>query len=97
MKQHYIPLNNRCVMALDLYIKKTDEGDGLLPTVNLNWQDGAKQLIEYMEQELCICFLENIIVQAKKAINRHAKELMDNEAFEGQLPNWATKYREAGI
>ena len=50
-----------------------------------------------MEQELCICFLENIIVQAKKAINRHAKELMDNEAFEGQLPTWATKYREAGI
>ena len=87
--------SNHAVLGIQLYVPK--EGGGFPFTQEIfNPEKGARDLIESIEEECCIVFLEALIVQAKKAINRHAQWCEDNGGWETP-PEWAVKYQDAGI
>ena len=59
----------------------------------------ARQLIEILEDQACIAFLEALSIEAQKAINRHAEWCGQHGdgSFWEKPPEWATKYREVGV
>ena len=48
------------------------------------------------EGNVCIAFLEALILESKKEINRHAV-VCANYSDEWNPPEWATKYIDVGI
>lgn len=60
-----------------------------------SYEQAARDLVTAIEDETCVAFWEALIVQSKKAINRHARWGMENCDEDG--PEWWTKYQEEGI
>lgn len=59
----------------------------------------ARDLVEKLEDESSVAFLEALISESKKAINRHAQWVIENGADipREEWPDWWTKYSEEGI
>ena len=90
---------NNTVLGLQLYRKQDPDelcfGDGG------KWcpEEAARELMRLIEGDCCVAFLEALSLEAQRSINRHAKEVFDNERWpdEKDLPAWAVKYQEAGL
>ena len=98
----FIPIHyQNNVIGIELFQKKSnDEWDLDLTHIKWDAETAARELIQSFEEEVCIAFLEALIVQTKKSINRHAKWCMDSfigEDREDDPPEWWSKYQDAGL
>ena len=86
------------VAGIEVYRKKNE---GQLGFGNIKWsaEEGAREFIHAIEDDCCIAFLEALSLEAQRSINRHAKAVFDQEDWgeDRELPEWATKYQEAGL
>jgi len=94
----FIPIHfNSVILGFELFKKKSEEESNF---IGIKWdaESAARQLIQAIEEDCCVAFLEAISLQAQKAINRHADFCFNNAEWEDkELPEWATKYKEAGL
>ncbi len=91
----YIPLGTGTVMGVRVFVSKEGHAFPDEPFAPEKW---ARDLIASFEDEACVALLEAISDQALKAINRHADWCgQGNESFWENPPEWATKYKAAGL
>lgn len=62
----------------------------------VNYEQYARELVGFLEDEACVAYWEAVISEIKKAINRHARWAMENCDIENP-PDWWTKYQDEGI
>jgi len=86
------------VIGIELYRRQSESQLGFR-SVKWSAEEGAREFIRAFENDCCVAFLEAVSLEAQRSINRHAKAVFDNEDWEEgrELPEWATKYQEAGL
>lgn len=90
-----IRFSHNQILALRFF-KAEDSFPDFIESEPINTQSYARQLIVSIEDEASIAYLEAIISESKKAINRQARWLMENRG-DKSFPEWCTKYQDEGI
>ncbi len=92
---------SRVVLGYALYHQKDLLDDNWFFKGTDTPESAARNFVESIEDEVCVAFLEALSLQAQKAINRHADFCFKNYRWEDKpdkdIPEWATKYKDAGI
>jgi hypothetical protein len=90
-----IPIGCGTAMAVQLYkVKSGDEPYNIGPIEEV--EISARKLVDAFEGNVCIAFLEALILESKKEINRHAV-VCESYSDEWNPPEWATKYADVGV
>lgn len=90
-----IPLNNSTVLGLRVY-HAMDKYPDFIGVVTKEPRACARALVHAIEDECSVAYLECLISEAKKAINRHAEWCIDNGPDIENPPDWLTKYKDEG-
>lgn len=92
---NFVRLNDSVCMGIRMY-RAVDKFPNFIKVVDAEPRACARELIEAIEDECSVEYMECLISEAKKAINRHAEWCMDNGPDIEDPPDWWTKYNDEG-
>lgn len=79
------------------FFKAEDAFPDFVDSEPIDTRSFARQLIKAIEDNASVNYLECLISESKKAINRQARWCMENLVEKDDSPEWWTKYQDEGI